>query len=248
MGRGIRGAEGKGEIVDRRGGEERLDLIERDFRTPGAELRMEGDTPFTNDPVPREVRRLAEEYDSYFSTPSQFNVEAVDYMTGGNQTHNQKAHYLTQEVLRILEQEREMSFDPAKIRRAVHYEMARFKINDGSEHNTNVLESDFPEIIDHVVSAFGGRESGPVSRVIETSEDIHWRIEELIEGELLETLRATLRTRLRAEFSSILMNEWGVERLEDVSDFLRDGIVVDFELRSLAVIEEANASSAVCEL
>lgn len=217
----------------------------------------------TLDPAAREIRRLVDEYEARFSSPSQFSAEPADFMSGGNRTHNQKAHYLAQEVQRILERDSGVCFDPAEVRRQVHDELARHKINDGREHNTNVLDGDFREIIDHVVAHFGGRVSGPVSRVIETSEDMHWRIEDLIEGELakpenaalweamdlegIERLRATIRTRLRAEFSSALMNEWGSERLEDVSDFLRQDIVVDFELQFLAVIAEAIGSSAVCE-
>jgi len=193
------------------------------------------------------------------SSPGVFR-DVGDFMTGGNRTHNAEVDQLiTQEAIRLLEEARGESFGAerrAEVRRYVHDLLPSYKQNAGGQRNGNVDPSDFSEILDHTLEHFGLRTRREGPRVIESSEDMHWRIEELIEHELmlsaswndpnLETIRATLRTRLRAEFSQILMNEWGSENLEDINDFLRGGIVADFETRAFALMPDVLASSTVC--
>jgi hypothetical protein len=155
---------------------------------------------------------------------------------------------------------RQQSVDPSVVRDWVHQELVHFKDNGGDQYNGNVSRSDWAEVIDHGVNRFAGRSRESV-RTVESSEGMHWRIEELIETEMmrpenaallsdpnLETIRSTLRTRLRAEFSGMLMNEWGSERLEDISDFLRSGIVADFEGRAQGIISNGISASAVCTM
>jgi hypothetical protein len=192
----------------------------------------------------------------YFRSPG-------DFMTGGNARHNAAIDQLVvQEALRILEG-RQMSVDPGMVRRYVHDELRHYKVNEAGRRNGNVDHSDFQEIVDNTVSHFGGRVRNAGPRALETSEDVNWRIEDLIEEELfktenvpvvreislerLETLRATMRTRLRAEFAHILMNEAYTENIEDVADFFRDSIVSTFEERAPGILENAVGEVAVCD-
>jgi hypothetical protein len=187
-----------------------------------------------------------------------------DFMTGGNRTHNAAIDQMvTREAVRILEAEKGMCIDEAEVRRFVHDELRHFKVNGFGQRNGNVDHSDFAEILDHTVTHFGGRvERRAAPLVLESNEDVHWRIEEMIEAEFLkpenaealsgmsvdrlETLRSTLRTRLRAEFASILMNEAYTENLEDVSDFFRSSIVSTFEDRARSIAANAVGEAMVC--
>lgn len=203
-------------------------------------------------------------FSSNESSPGLFR-SINDFMTGGNRTHNAEVDALiTQAAIERLERERGQTLgtaERAEIRRYVHDLLPEYKRNTSGQRNGNVDPSDFPEILDHTLSHFGMRVRSEGPRVVESNEDMNWRIEELIEREMMmpgnealwsdpnfETIRATLRTRLRAEFSGMLMNEWGSERLEDVNDFLKSGIVADFEGRAEGIISNGIASAGVCTM
>ncbi|HSA60354.1 MAG TPA: hypothetical protein VLJ37_11800 [bacterium] len=190
-----------------------------------------------------------------------------DFMTGGNRTHNAQIDQLvTQVAIRIIEEQRGeclCSERAAEIRRFVHDELRHYKVNTGRQRNGNVDHADFGEILEHTVHHFGGRvEGSEVPAVLETNEHVHARIEQMIEEELnrpensrlweergldgMETLRATLRTRLHAEFAQILMNEAYTENLSEVSDFFRGSIVDTFETRAPGIVASTLTESMVC--
>lgn len=197
-----------------------------------------------------------------------FFGSAVDFMTGGNRTHNAQIDQLvTQEAIRIIEEQRGeclCSERAAEIRRFVHDELRHYKVNTGRQRNGNVDHADFGEILEHTVHHFGGRVDGPpgVPAILETNEHVHARIEQMIEEELnrpensrlweergldgMENLRSTLRTRLRAEFAHILMNEAYTEHLWEVADFFRRGIVHTFETRAAGIVASTMTESMVC--
>lgn len=184
-------------------------------------------------------------------------------MTGGNARHNASIDQLVvQEALRILQEKRQMSIDPNLVRRYVHDELRHYKVNEAGRRNGNVDHSDFQEILEHTVSHFAGRVRSSGPRTLETTEDVNWRIEDLIEEEFsrpanaetlnaldlerYEQLRATMRTRLRAEFAQILMNEAYTEHFEEVADFFRGSIVSTFEERAPGIMSAAVGESSVC--
>jgi hypothetical protein len=98
------------------------------------------------------------------------------------------------------------------------------------------------EVYDHAARSWAKK-----AAVLETNEDMHARIEQMIEESLHgpgnESLRAKLRTRLRAEFSQVLQNEAYVDRFEDVADFYRDHVVATFESRAASIVAEAAAEA-----
>jgi hypothetical protein len=188
-------------------------------------------------------------------------------MTGGNRHHNGQIDQLvTQEAIRIIEEQRGECLcaeETAEIRRFVHDELRHYKRNGNGQRNGNVDSSDFREILEHTVSHFEGRVANlGVPVVLESNEHVHARIEQMIEEELsrpentrlweergvegMETLRATLRTRLHSEFSHILMNEAYTENLSEVSDFYRSHIVDSFETRAAGIVASTMTESMVC--
>lgn len=190
-----------------------------------------------------------------------------DYMSGLNRVHNKKIHELvTQEATRVLEERRGESLSPeekAEVREYVHRtELRHYKVNDGGQRNGNAGHSNFQEMLENTLDHFGGRVSRSAPDVLETNEDVHLFIEQMIderlndvEGETLlaergvevmADLRAALRTRLRAEFSALLMNEWGSERLEDIIDSMRNSILLDFEDRAGAIIADTMGEEMKC--
>lgn len=168
----------------------------------------------------------------------------VNFMTGGNRTHNRTIHQMvTQEAIRILEERRGAPLsaeEAAQVREFVHQEAKPYKDNGPGQRNGNAGHSNFREILENTVAHFGGRLRTGRPSVLETSEDMHAHIEHMIDealpGSGPEALRASLRTRLRAEFAGILMNEWGSERLEDIIGPMRAGITREFGARAEAIL------------
>lgn len=171
-----------------------------------------------------------------------------DFMTGGNRSHNAEADYLVREIVKRVEASGGSIANWGDVRDWVHNELIHFKNNGGNQRNGNVSRADWSEVIDHGVTHFSGRSRSQIA-VVETTEDMHLRIEELIDqafsdcgtGGLISAssedfFRDQLRTQLRSDFAKMLMNEWGSENLEDISDFMRNGVVMDFEGRAEAII------------
>jgi len=226
-----------------------------------------GDGLFTPSPL------LSTPLDSFVTVTSSPLYEtpvadvARNFMTGGNRTHNAQIDQLvTQAAIRVIGGQRGeclCSEEAAEIRRFVHDELRHYKVNGNGQRNGNVNHADFREILENTVHHFGGRvEGSEVPAVLETNEHVHARIEQMIEEELtrpetsrlweerglegMETLRATLRTRLHAEFSQILMNEAYTENLSEVSDFFRSSIVDTFETRATGIVASTMTESMVC--
>lgn len=170
---------------------------------------------------------------SYFRDPR-------DFMTGGNRHHNGEARFAVQQVLANLD-EVGICVDSQEIERAVHAELVHYKDNGLGQRNGNVPAEAWPDIVEQVTFQFSGSlRRNLMVEVTETSALVHqWidrHLEERFTGFDNERLRISLRAELRILFQRTL-DGWGVTTLEDLADFFRHSVAMDFETEARAHVE-----------